>query len=254
MHTSRFTQLLIFTLVVGIAVCNVDCGKKDQSSQQQGPEQTAATGTKETSSAPDLFKKYSFKSAIVELKYSGDCSGTETVYIDDYGMKEAIVDNYAMKVMGTEVQTNHIQLNVGEWHYSIDLKKMKATKMKNAMVERMKNMSGEERKKWQGMGEEVLKGMNGKEVGEETVAGKPCKVLSMESVGTKVWIWEGMTLKRHVKIMGVNQELEAVNLQLDVPVPADKFEVPSGVQVTEQDMSKMMEQMKKGADEANPAE
>lgn len=246
MNTTRLAGSLFIVLMLALAISFVACGKKDQNTQQQGQQQGQQQQTPTTAS-PSLgeLKKYPFKSAIVELKYGGHCTGTEVLYIDDYGMKEATVDNFTMKVMGREMPTNQIQVTDGEWVYTIDVRKKEGTKMKNPSLEMMRNMSEEQKKAMMDLGSEMMKKMDAKETGEETVAGKPCKVWSVESVGTKVWVWSGLTLKRELKIMGVRQHLEAVSVETDVPVPADQFEVPQGVRITERDMGKMMREMGK---------
>jgi hypothetical protein len=247
MNTTRLGWQVCIVLVLALAIGFVACSKKEESAQQQGQQQAQQqTTTTTTTSAPsDVVKKYPFKSAIVEMKYGGDCTGTQVIYIDDYGMKEARVENFKMKMMRMEVPTNKIDLTIGDWLYNIDMEKKEGTKMKNPFMDMMKSMSEEQKKDLVKMGEDMMRQMGAKEAGEETIAGKPCKVWTMESLGTKVWTWSGLTLKSRADLMGVKQHLEATNVQIDVPVPADKFEVPAGVKVTETSMEQMMQQSEK---------
>ena len=61
-------------------------------------------------------KPFSFKSAIIEYKYSGDKAGKSTQYVDDYGMKNAAYTEMLEEgetVKGWTVSSGDYQYNVG---------------------------------------------------------------------------------------------------------------------------------------------
>ena len=63
------------------------------------------TLTEDKLKEPD-FKKYPFKSAVVEYTFSGDASGKMMQYIDHYGVREATEDKSTVKFMGQEQKNN----------------------------------------------------------------------------------------------------------------------------------------------------
>src|SRR5512145_2816322 len=78
-------------------------------------------------------KRYYVKSAIIEFTYSGSQTGSETMYFDRNGMREATFTNTVMKVMGIESPTNTISILLGEYLYNIDMNSKTGTKMVNPL-------------------------------------------------------------------------------------------------------------------------
>lgn len=185
---------------------------------------------------PDSLKRYPFKSAIIELRYGGSSSGTQLIYIDDFGMKEASVDSFTTEMFGMQVPTHKMQIQNWDSTYSADL--VRGSGMKGLTM-----ISPGERKKLSLAGEEIAKGM-GMEGGEETIAGKVCKIWEMKSLDSKVWLWNDITLKSEVSLGDVKQLLEAKRIEIDVPVPAEKFRLPVGIKtLTPEDTQRMLQKL-----------
>ncbi len=194
------------------------------------------SGDQSARTVPDSLKRYPFKSAIIELQYGGSSSGTQFIYIDDYGMREAKIDSFMTEMFGMQAPTHKIQIQDWDSTFSADL-------VKRSGMSGLNPLTANERKQLSLAGEEIAKGM-GMEAGEETVAGKTCKVWSLESLGSRVWLWNDITLKSEVDLGDVKQQLEAKRIEIDVPVPADKFHLPGGIKiVTPEDMQKMLQKL-----------
>ena len=82
-------------------------------------------------------KRYQLQSGIVKYKLSGDQSGTEELYFDRWGMREA---KYADRTvhMGEMKQTmEEMVMFDGKYAYNVDLKQRVGMKMKNPMIEEL---------------------------------------------------------------------------------------------------------------------
>lgn len=80
--------------------------------------------------------------------------------------------------------------------------------------------------------EDVIKKHHIKRLGEEEVCGKPCTKYSllMDSNGKRAkgqaWVWKGITLKARIRSFPLEYEIEAIDIQLDVPIDSSVFVVP----------------------------
>jgi hypothetical protein len=197
-----------------------------------------------TRAVPDSLKRYPFRSAIIELEYGGSCSGKQMIYIDDFGMKEAKVDSFITEMMGMPAPTYKMQIQDWDSTFSADMLKGIATKG-------LTPFSAKERREMSEIGRGVAKDM-GIEEGIDTVLGKPCSVWSMQSMSSKVWLWNDITLKSSVELDEWKQLLVAKWIEMDVPLPSNAFVIPVGMKtIMPEDINKMFEKLDEG--KAKPA-
>ena len=80
--------------------------------------------------------------------------------------------------------------------------------------------------------EDVVKKYKIKRIGEEYVCGKPCVKYSFvykiqgNQIKTQVWVWKGVTLKKRDISFLQEREMEAIDIQVDVPIDSSFFVVP----------------------------
>lgn len=203
-------------------------------------------------SAIDI-KKYQVKSGIIEYKIEGTINGTETVYFDDYGIKEARLTKTVVKIFGISNETETLTITDKEWNYNIDLKEKTGTKMKNEQMKQM--LDGLTQKEYEEFGKKMMTEMGGKLVGNESILGYNCEVWDVSKISSKTWNYKYVPLKTEVNMMGATTYL-ATSFKENVSIPADKFQVPKGIKVTEQempegemDMFKMMQKAMEGEEE-----
>jgi hypothetical protein len=178
-------------------------------------------------------RRYQIESAAIEYKLSGTQSGKETLSFDRWGMREAKHTQTELRVAGRAIKSHRLTLLDGEWTWNIDLDKKSGIKMPTPVLPEIQKRLEREKKSLTELGKEMLVHMGGKKVGEEQVLGKPCEVYEIKSLGTKTWIWQGVTLKTRVDFAGQKMLTEAVRIDDATPVPADKFAIPADVKVTE---------------------
>lgn len=210
--------------VLLILVLLASCGSK--TSKKENPAETSVSGT-----AQDLKtgkQKYGIKSGIVE--YTSTVMGMDVkqiLYFDDFGAKE--VNEMVMDMVGMKITT--VSLLKDGYMYSYNPVEKTGTKVSisgsgNANID-FKNLSKEMEKK-----------MNLKKIGKETFAGKTCDKYSIDYVemsmtGTFL-VWEGIALKTDAKVSSMEMKMTAKSIKENADIPAEKFEVPSDIQFSQQ--------------------
>jgi len=183
-------------------------------------------------------KRYYVESGIIKYKISGNTKGTEEIYFDKWGEREAQISKAVTETtfFGIKNKQEENTLNIldGDISYGIDLKKKTGVKTLNAGVTTMSAMcNGKSPRK---MGKEMLKQMGGKKIGEEEILGKKCEI--WKALGTKLWLWKGIPLKISSKILGIERVTEAVEIKTNVKIDENRFQVPEGIKITDYTESK----------------
>ncbi len=184
-------------------------------------------------------KRYNQKSGTIEYQITGSMmSGTETLYFDDFGAREAKFTNTEVKMGSFSQKTNNATYLEGSTIYTVDLNTNTGTKIENSI---MKNLEG---KDVQDAGKQMLKDMGGKQIGTETFLGKNCEVWEIKSLGSKTWIWNGVPLKTEVNMMG--QQVTYTATKISDTADPKKLQRPINIKYTEgEDPLKMLEQLRK---------
>jgi len=207
------------------------------------------TAKESDSNKGDGYKRYEEKSGIIEFEISGTMnSGKESLFFDNYGRREAKHTQTTVTVPGLNMKqtSNQISIMDGDWMYNIDLDKKTGHKMKAPLLEELTEGQGTD--DLGKVGKEMLKQMGGKKVGEEKIMGKNCEIWEVEGMGTKVWIWNGLSLKTETNMMGMIVNQIVTKIETNISIPNEKFEVPQGITMTE---GNPMDQLKgmKGLDQ-----
>lgn len=163
------------------------------------------------------------KAAMIKYNVSGMNTGTETVYIDDWGRREAIYRKITTKMMGVTIERDSMTLIAenGKWVYNVDLSARTAVKMNQANYKALLGSSGTNMDK-------VIGAMK---VGTEEVAGKACEVWERNYPYSKAWMWKGVALKKDQDVAAMRMITVATDVQENVFIPEDKFVIPPDVKV-----------------------
>lgn len=170
------------------------------------------------------FKKYPVKSGIVEYKWEGSTSGTETLYFDDYGYKEAKYNKTSTSMMGMTIESNTLEIFDGSTVYSVNLDENTASKTNMAELEELGDNAD-----YEDYSSLTIESLGYVMKGQETICGKTCDVY--EGMG-KIWMWKGLVLKSSTKVLGIEATITATSIKTDVSIPSSKFELPEGVELT----------------------
>lgn len=180
-----------------------------------------------------------FKSATIKYKVSGMQNGTELLYIDAYGKKQARFVKSSGKVLFQTVQTDTVEITTEEWIYELDLSKKHGTKITNPDIyfkEEYAKLTAKEKKmvnkNAEKMGTNLMGGMGGNiEKNAATILGY--KTDKMNALGTTVYMMHGATiaLKTESNLMGLSSKVIAQEIKKGA-VPKSVFIPPKGIQIS----------------------
>ncbi|MEN8137862.1 MAG: hypothetical protein ABFR62_05470 [Bacteroidota bacterium] len=174
----------------------------------------------------NVFKRYHIKSGKVVYKYEGKASGTKELYFDNWGMKEAQLDNMTIEVYGMTQKTNNLVILDNKEVSVINLNTKKAYKSDSNEILKLQKINPEE-KDLAKLSEQMLKDAGGNKLPNENFLGKDCDVWDIH--GVKQYSWKGIPLKIEITIMGMDIKMTATEISTDINIPSSKFEVPKGV-------------------------
>ena len=177
------------------------------------------------------WKRYQHEKGILHYKYDGSISGKETVYFDSYGWREGKFSEKTISMFGMNQQENKLDVIDGEIQTGIDLNTNQGNRIINSYIQGLRQ--GNSSKDLTDIGTEMLEAMGGKKVGTGEVLGKTCDIYEVANMGTKTWIWNGISMKTETSMMGMNIVIEATKLELDVAVEEEKVTVPEGAVIND---------------------
>lgn len=176
---------------------------------------------------PPADARYPFKSAIIK-KNIPEKTYPDIIYIDDYGAKEAI-ETTEEYVSGKIIQILQIRIPGGGVAIHVNLVDKTASLMPSEAMDGITFMNAEDLKDY-------------KEVGEEMVADKPCKIYrrnpsELDPSGPdeedSLWIWNGILMQQFISFGEICTGSRIESFQENVPVPQEKFEIPKGIKIKE---------------------
>ena len=91
----------------------------------------------------------------------------------------------------------------------------------------------------------MLLGDGFNKIGTEEFLGKDCEVYERKSTGTKLLIWEWISLKSETKSGGININVTATRINEGNSVPASKFKIPEKVVLNEVDVDNIESEMRR---------
>lgn len=173
-------------------------------------------------------KPFSFKSAVVEYKYSGEKTGKSTQYVDDYGLKNA---TYSETIEEGELSKGWI-VTSGEYQYMWNLADpTQGMKMKNPLLEWISQSSAMDLEAYTTAAYEKM-GMV--KSGKETFLGKECTVIKGDM--GKVLIWKGILMLSEFRMGAYVSRQEATSIKTDISVDPSYFIIPANIKFTEMNM------------------
>ena len=177
------------------------------------------------------------KTGIIKYEiYGATTVGTEVLYYDDWGSREAKYITTTMDLGGVTVTRNALVLleENGQWINTVDLNARTGIRMRNP---RYKESIGQSRREREKNEENKNIDAGGRKIEIERVIGKPCVVWEVQYSGIKTCTWNGIVLK---KISGPGfSRTTTVATEIDerVSIPEEKFTIPPDIEMKTVDMS-----------------
>ena len=184
-----------------------------------------------------FMEKLPFAAGTIHYQFSGMEHGTETIYVDDYGIKSASYRETKSTMMGMTMETRTIDISDGQWDYSFDLVEGTGSKMGSPMyymeqeydklTDAEKEIVAKNRKL---MGMNVMAGLGGKvEENATELLGYSCD--KVDAMGTVVHSIHGSSviLKSESNIMGMQMSVVATEVDTG-KVDTKFFKFPDGIE------------------------
>ena len=225
-------KIVLILLGLALTIALTDCG---ESGKREGE-------LNNKKSATDFQKRYGIKSAIVEYNLSGSREGTKTLYFDDWGMRQAEYTHSVLSVSGYTKVMNIAQIIDGEYQYTINLDQNAGTKIRNPLLKQIDDLKYE--KGFNGLGEQLLLKMGAEKIGTDNFLGKDCDLYEIKKTGTKLWVWNWITLKSETNSRGINYSEVARKIDVDASIPSGKFAIPEKVILNEVDLDNIENEMR----------
>jgi len=217
-------KLFVFATAVAL-ISFVSCsggGKKTDSTDSTKTKDS----TKETSAAAS--GKYKMKSGIVSMT-SETIGMTQdmTIYFDDFGNKECVETTGDM--MG--IKLHQMTITKDGFMYNLDMTKKTGTKTKVSSAGKQKDID------FNNLTDEMMKQMKITKQGTEDVMGKTCDKYTMDDPTLKMkstyCVWNGIALKSEINMAGIIAKVTATKIVENASVPAEKFEIPKDIKISE---------------------
>ena len=170
------------------------------------------------------------KSGIIKYNVSGTKTGTEVVYYEDWGRREAIYTKSTVDLRGVIVDRNTLTLleDNGLWINNIDLNARTGIRMKNP---RYKEYVGQSRIELENTKKKSLKDAGARRAEIEMVIGRPCFVWTVQYNGNEIYLWNGIVLKKITGSGYSETTTVATEITESVNIPEEKFTIPPDIQM-----------------------
>lgn len=216
-------KLLFFALAAAIAALSSCSGGGNKTDKKADSTKTKDSIAKTSSGTG----RYKMKSGILtQTTTTMGMTMNMTVYFDDYGNKQCTETKSSMG-------TNNISLTLDGYQYSINLMSKTGTKTKIPKTGDNKNID------FSSLTADMMKQMKITKLGTEEVMGKTCDKYSMDdaamSMKATYWVWNGIALKMESAVMGFKSTILTTKIDENATIPADKFEIPKDIKITDFD-------------------
>lgn len=173
------------------------------------------------------FKRYGIEKGVILYRLDGATKGTEVIYFDSWGWREAHYERTESRVGEFYEKINRVQYLDGERRYVYDPKTQTATYFDSPQVEEAAKRWGT--KDMVKVGIEMLKSMGGRPSGTGKVGEIECEIWKIDRMKTTLWMWQGLTLGEKAFAMDIPVSRRAVEVRPDVEVSLEKLLLPENV-------------------------
>ena len=167
-------------------------------------------------------KKYPIQSGEITYTISGDAEGEEVMIFDTFGWKNMRTQTMTFELYGITSTQSMLEITDGDFVYRLnsdDSTYVVKRDLKWSMQASQKNPEE--------TSEAILFKLGGRPVADSIILDKKCKVWKFEGKALQeLWVWNGLTLKRKLKL-GDRLIISSANqIETDVKPIQNLFEIP----------------------------
>lgn len=225
--------ILLFLFALPMVACN-----QVQPDHKMGPASQAAVvpikapANAGSRSAGEMvaegFRRYGVESGIIEYRLKGSVVGTEVLYFDHWGWREAKYEQNTIVAGNLNQTTDKVQYLEGERRTVHDRKTGAVSFFDTPQVQRSAEKLGT--KNMVEVGYDMMRKMGGVKTGTAPVAGVECGIWQMPRYNTNLWMYEGLTLQEVSNYENLPVTRQAVSARFNVAVPEEKLVLPKGLE------------------------
>jgi hypothetical protein len=222
-------KLIIYAAAVAFIFfvsCSGDSKKNDSSSD--------STKTKDsTEKVSSSGEKYKMKSGIITMVSETMGMKQEMImYFEDHGNRECVETTGEMDMgMAGKVKIHNLSITKDGYVYSLDLTNKTGTKTKVLTSGSHRDID------FNNLTDDMMKQMKITKEGTEVIMGKTCDKYTLNDPTLKMKssysVWNGLPLKSEIDMAGIKATVTTTKIEEDASIPAEKFEVPKDIKITE---------------------
>lgn len=225
-------RFFLFVAMTALFACNAEPVKNNQKISSPparvlptSVQSEARIGTRSaTEMVAEGYKRYGVEKGILYYRLDGAVKGTETIYFDHWGWREAKYTNTKTEVGTFREETNKVTYLDGEKRYEYDPATNTANWFESPQVAEAAEKYGT--KDMSIVGDEMIKKMGGQKVKTEEFAGVECDVWEIDRYKTTLWMWKGITLKERSKMDNIPVGRTCLIIEREKDIPEEKITVP----------------------------
>lgn len=175
------------------------------------------------------YKRYGVEKGTLVFQYTGVSSGTDYIYFDNWGWREAKYTRSTTKLGTFSEETNAVQYLDGENRYVYQSASNKAKFYDGRQAVTIAEKSGT--KDLAAYADVMLRNMGAKQNGKSKIQNIDCDIWTIDDKNVKLFMWKGITMGEESYVNGnlVGRKLTQVELQKNPP--AEKLVLPKGAEV-----------------------
>ncbi len=178
---------------------------------------------------------YALEQGSIVYEISGAARGKETLYFDQWGMRQARHKMIEAQRMGT---SNTVTLNLGSEIVLMDPDKNLGQKKEDVKLKEV--LASLKAGDAELIAVKLLMVLDGKKVGEEKVLDRPCEVWETAALKMRTWLWNGIALK--IRMDTAEGEILYTAIKVDQNSLVDKefFGIPPEIHFVDFDINEIL--------------
>lgn len=170
------------------------------------------------------YKRYGIEKGTFVFQYAGAMSGTDYIYFDNWGWREAKYSKASTKIGTFSDETNAVQYLDGENRYVYDPSTKKARYFDGRQAIVVADQYGS--KDMVAFGDVLLRNMGGKPDGKVKVGEIDCDVWYIEKNNVRLYMWQGITMGEASYVNGTMVGRNCTSVELKKNPPLNKLVLP----------------------------